>query len=363
MGRLKVLLVDDSAIYRKSIRSALEAAEWIEVAGTAENGRVALEKMAEIKPDILILDMEMPEMSGLETLKEMKRLNLRCPTLVFSSLSKKGAEITLEALSLGARDFVTKPGNDDDRDGKSPVERIRSLLLPKLEELFPTYLWKTKGKAATAEPQETFPRINWSLLNPKIVVIGSSTGGPTVLEKIFSNIVWPLSCPVVIAQHMPPIFTASFAERLAKISGAHVTEARHDEFLEKNHVYIAPGDYHLRLQGTREQTRLLLDQGSKIHSVRPAVDPVFQTASEIFGAGCLGIILTGMGYDGRDGAAEIKRRGGAVVIQNKESCVVFGMPGAVHSAGTFDRIASPDEIAFLMSEKVGAMTLKARSSK
>ncbi len=362
MGRLKVLLVDDSAIYRKSIRSALEVADWIEIAGTAENGRVALEKMAEIGPDLLILDMEMPEMSGLETLKEMKRRNIKCPTLVFSSISKKGAEITLEALSLGARDFVTKPGNEDDGDGKSPVERIRSLLIPKLEELFATYLWKTRNNAAPTEPTEAFPKINWSLLNPQIVVIGSSTGGPTVLEKIFSNIVWPLSCPVVLAQHMPPIFTASFAERLSKISGTRVTEARHGEFLEKNHVYIVPGDYHLRLQGTRSQTRILLDQGPQIHSVRPAVDPVFQTAAEIFGAGCLGIVLTGMGYDGRDGAAAIKRRGGAVVIQNKESCVVFGMPGAVHGAGAFDRIASPEEIALLMSEKVGALTLKARSS-
>lgn len=353
MGRLKALITDDSAIYRKSIQSALETADWIEVVGTAPNGRIAIEKMSNSMPDLLILDMEMPEMDGIQTLKEMKQRGMSCPTLVFSSISKKGAEVTLEALNLGARDFVTKPSNDDTHGGQSPVEKIRALLIPKLEELFSGYLRQQKNELESPAPRNAFPKVSWGLFRPQIIVIGSSTGGPTVLEKIFAGIVAPLSCPILIAQHMPPIFTASFAERLSKISGIPVTEACHGDVLEKNHVYIAPGDYHLRLQGTRDKTTLSLDQGPLIHSVRPSVDPLFQTAAELFGPHCLAFILTGMGADGRDGATAVKQRGGAVVIQNKESCVVFGMPGAVSEIGAFDRIETPEAITSLVNEKAG----------
>lgn len=353
MGRLKALITDDSAIYRKSIQSALETAGWIEVIGTAPNGRIAIEKISNSMPDLLILDMEMPEMDGIQTLREMKQRGLDCSTLVFSSISKKGAEITLEALNLGARDFITKPNSDSPSDGKNPVEKIRSLLIPKLEELFPGYLRQQKEEAESAIPKKDFQNVSWGLFRPRLVVIGSSTGGPTILEKIFTGINAPLSCPIVIAQHMPPVFTASFAERLSKISGIPVAEARHGEVLEKNHVYIVPGDYHLRLQGTQERTVISLDQGPLIHSVRPSVDPLFQTAADIFGDRCLALVLTGMGADGRDGAAAVKQRGGAVIIQNKESCVVFGMPGAVFDLGAFDRIETPDEIISLINEKIG----------
>lgn len=357
MGRLRALIADDSAIYRKSIQSALEVADWIEVVAALPNGRIAIERMADSMPDLLILDMEMPEMDGIQTLREMKRRGWDCPTLVFSSLSKRGAEITLEALNLGAKDFVTKPSNESSGDGRSPVDKIRSVLVPKLEELFPALQRGRVVETSKALEKEDFYKANWSLVDPQIVVIGSSTGGPTVLERIFAGLATPLSCPIVIAQHMPPVFTASFAERLSKISGITVTEARHGDVLEKNHVYIVPGDYHLRLQGTREKTAISLDQGPLIHSVRPAVDPLFQTASEIFGSRCLGLILTGMGFDGRDGAVAVKRRSGAIVIQSKESCVVFGMPGAVFEAGAFDRIATPDEIISLINERAGSHAL------
>ncbi|HMN68512.1 MAG TPA: chemotaxis-specific protein-glutamate methyltransferase CheB [Bdellovibrionales bacterium] len=352
MGRLKTLIADDSALYRKFIRSALEGADWIDVVGAVPNGRIAIERMEDSKPDLLILDMEMPEMDGIQTLREMKQRNLDCPTLVFSSLSKRGAEITLEALNLGARDFIAKPNGEGSGDDRGPVEKIQSVLVPKLEELFPSYLREQKNDVV-ATPDEAFQKVVWSLFSPRIVVIGSSTGGPTVIEKIFASLSVPLSCPIVIAQHMPPVFTASFADRLAKISGIAVTEAAHGDVLEKNHVYVAPGDYHLRLHGTSERTVISLDQGPLIHSVRPSVDPLFQTAADLFGPQCLGLVLTGMGFDGRDGAAEVKRRGGAIAIQNKESCVVFGMPGAVFQAGAFDRMADPEGIAEIINEKVG----------
>ncbi len=351
MGRLKTLIADDSALYRKFIQSALNGSDWIEIVGAVPNGRIALERMTDSMPDLLILDMEMPEMDGIQTLREMRQRGFDCPTLVFSSISKRGAEITLEALNLGAKDFVTKPNNENGSDGNGPVEKIRALLIPKLKELFSSHLREKEDEVA-AIPEETFQKVTWGLFKPRIVVIGSSTGGPTVLERIFANLSVPLSCPVVIAQHMPPVFTTSFAERLSKISGLTVTEAVHGIVLEKNHVYIAPGDYHLRLHGTPEKTVISLDQEPLIHSVRPAVDPLFQTAASLFGPQCFGIILTGMGFDGRDGATAVKRRGGAIAIQSKESCVVFGMPGAVYQAGAFDRMATPDEIASIINEKI-----------
>lgn len=172
----------------------------------------------------------------------------------------------------------------------------------------------------------------------------------------------PSNCPIVIAQHMPPIFTATLAERLSRLSGIPASEAKNGGQLEKNHIYIAPGDYHLQLEGTMDDTKMVLNQGPQINSVRPAVDPLFSSAAAIFRDKCLGFILTGMGADGKSGAEDVKKRGGAIVIQSQESCVVFGMPGAVFASGAFDRIASPDEIIKIFHDKV-AHTVKPQEAK
>jgi two-component system chemotaxis response regulator CheB len=162
-----------------------------------------------------------------------------------------------------------------------------------------------------------------------------------------------VNCPIVIVQHMPPIFTATFAERLARISGIPAGEASHGARLERNHIYVAPGDFHVRLQGTGDAITMQLDQGALINSVRPAVDPLFSSAADLYGDQCLGIVLTGMGADGKVGAECIKKRGGAVVIQDEASCVVFGMPGAVHAAGAYDRMTDPGGIVEILREQVG----------
>ena len=357
MDKVKVLIADDSVIYRSQIRAALQGVARVEVVGAASNGRLALERLSQSKVDLLILDLEMPEMSGIETLKEINRLGLKCKVLVFSAVSKRGAEITLDALRLGASDFITKPSSENPQSEQSaptdPSQRIRDLLVPKLEALFSDLASQSSGAPATVKPGGKYPTITWDLMKPKIIVIGSSTGGPTVLERIFADLSGPLHCPIVIAQHMPPVFTATLAERLSRLSGIPAREASHGTVLEPNHIYVAPGDFHARLKGTPQQTTILLDQGPQINSVRPAVDPLFETAAEIYKDRCLGMVLTGMGADGREGAEHIKRQGGAVVIQNAESCVVFGMPGAVFAVGAYDRIATPSEIVAILKDKAG----------
>ena len=355
MKKITVLIADDSVVYRSQIREALKDIPQLEIAGAASNGRLALERLSQVACDLLILDLEMPEMDGIETLKEIRKRNLTCKVLVFSSASKRGAEITMEALRLGASDFITKPDSTN-LTGENPALRIQNLLLPKIKALYPdncTSEVKTPPKTLNSN----FPDVIWSLFSPGIVVIGSSTGGPTVLEHIFSQLSGPLKCPIIIVQHMPPIFTATLAERISKLCGIPAKEASHGEVLEKI-IYIAPGNYHLRLEGTSSRTVLLLDQKEQINSVRPAVDPLFQTAASIFKNKCLGFVLTGMGADGRDGAVGVKEHGGVMVIQEEKSCVVFGMPGAVYAAGAYDKIETPDGIISILQDKVASIPLK-----
>lgn len=347
---IRTIIVDDSVVYRTQIRAAIQDLPNIEILATASNGKLALERLKQSEVDLVILDLEMPEMDGLTTLKEMAKLGVKSKVLVFSSASKRGSEVTMEALKAGASDFITKPDGSQSSD-KKPDELIRDLLAPKIAALFNREPVKIVEHSSEQKVKNEFPNLLWGLFAPDIVVIGSSTGGPTVLEKIFSQISGDLLCPIVIAQHMPPIFTATLAERISKLCGIPAKEAQNGELL-KNQIYIAPGDYHLRLQGTKGQVKLVLDQGPQINSVRPAVDPLFETASSIFKNKCLAFVLTGMGMDGKAGAISIKKNGGAVVIQEEKSCVVFGMPGAVFQSGAYDRIEKPEEIIEILRDKV-----------
>jgi two-component system chemotaxis response regulator CheB len=354
MSKVRVLIADDSVVYRSQIKAALSNNPWIDIVGTASNGRFAIERLQQSPVDLLILDLEMPEMDGIQTLTELRAKGFTCKTLVFSSASKRGAEITMDALRLGAADFIAKPSAGSASTPETdPSEKIRALLLPKVQALFPQ-VESTAAAPSSPRPAveaQKFPSLIWDLVSPQIIVIGSSTGGPSTLEEIFSQLTPPVSCPIVIAQHMPPIFTATLADRLSKASGIPAKEAKNGEILSKNCIYIAPGDFHLKLAGKPDCVIACLDQGPQVNWVRPAVDPLFSTAASIFGARCLAIVLTGMGSDGRYGAEAVKQAGGAVVIQSEKSCVVFGMPGAVFAANAYDRIASPREIVSIIQEK------------
>lgn len=354
---VKVLVTDDSVVYRSQIKAALANIPGLEVVGIASNGKIALERMQQLKVDLLILDLEMPEMDGIQTLKEISRLGLHCKVLVFSSVSKRGAEITLEALRLGASDFIPKPGNHSVDTvisiEKNPSIMIQEALEPKIMALFPN-LGNTVAPVSAGV--KTYNNVNLDLFEPLAVVIGSSTGGPTVLENIFSQLGPPLRCPIFVAQHMPPVFTASLAERIQKISGIPTSEAKHGAAVVPNAIYIAPGNFHMSLSGTRDKASIVLDQGPLVNSVRPAVDNLFNTAAEIYRARCLGIVLTGMGADGKNGAQKIKENNGAVLIQEQNSCVVFGMPGAVMAEGAFDKALNPAELVDFLKLKVATQS-------
>jgi two-component system chemotaxis response regulator CheB len=362
--KIQTLIVDDSVIYRSQVRSALESIPNVEVAGAVANGVFCLKKVQTKQIDLIILDLEMPEMDGLETLMELKRAGFSGEILMFASPTARSAEATLEALEMGAKDFIAKPNFTE--DGKTPTQRILEVLQPIILGLFPFLEKRPKVSATQCSSQpsrieSSLSSVEWDLFSPDILVIGSSTGGPTALEALFKQLRPPFRCPIVITQHMPPVFTASFAARLGRISGIPSVEASDGLYLQPNHIYVAPGDFHLTLRGSRNRVTTNLDQGDRIHSIRPAVDPLFKTAAKIYQKNCLGVVLTGMGSDGAEGAQTIKQSGGAVIIQNKESCAVWGMPAMVHKIGAFDKILNLEDMAQILQSKLNEASK--RSSK
>jgi two-component system chemotaxis response regulator CheB len=247
----------------------------------------------------------------------------------------------MDALLEGASDFIAKPGPADVAQAGSPQERIRDLLLPRIQSLFPAAF----AEKARPSYESVSAPVDLSHLRPDVLLIGSSTGGPTVLEKIFTGIRGcSIPAPILIVQHMPRVFTEALAARLQKASGIHVHEAKHRQRVEPGSAYLAPGGFHMRVVSSEARLELRLDEGPLVNFVRPAVDPLFESAVSIFGQRCLGVILTGMGMDGREGARSVKRAGGAVIIQDEESAVVYGMPGAVRTVGAFDAVMTPDKI-------------------
>lgn len=354
MRKLRVFIVDDSVVYRSQIKEALAGLPWVEVVGVASSGKIAIQRLEQVGIDLAIIDLEMPEMDGIATLTRIRERNFAVQTIVFASASKRAAETTFEALRLGARDFVVKPGAGD-AGGGTPADRVRGALESKLRAVYESVAPPESAPIAGSKPRapEAFPSVLWERFRPEIVVVASSTGGPTVLERIFTGVAAPPHVPIVVVQHMPPIFTAGLAERIAKLSGIPAKEAEDGETVAGGRIYVAPGDFHIRLAREGARTVVRRDRSPPVNSVRPAADPLFESASRIYGARCLGFVLTGMGEDGKTGAIDIKRRGGAVVIQDRSSSVVYGMPGAVRDAGAYDRIATPEEIIEILKALAG----------
>lgn len=333
---MKILVVDDSVVFRTQISSALKGVEGVEVVGSAANGKIALQKLEQLSVDLMTLDMEMPELDGIGTLKAMKEKGLNTKVIVFSSQTVKGAEKALEALQAGANDVVLKPSGDH-LNFDTAQENIRLSLVPKVRQfmLVPGVRPLERPVRTTTLPEVKKKRSLNGFL-PEAIVIASSTGGPTALETIFERLKGCFRIPVFIVQHMPPVFTQILAKRLSQISGMNVKEAQQNEIAKAGTIYIAPGDWHMRLEKSEGSIVIRLDQGPQRNSVRPAADYLFETASSIFRNNLFGIVLTGMGEDGAAGARAIQNEGGIVGIQDKKSCVVFGMPGAVHANDNYD---------------------------
>lgn len=333
MKKIKLIIVDDSVIIRKLVGDFLAKYPEIELIATAVNGRIGLEKINQLKPDIVILDIEMPEMDGLSTLIEIRKIFPHLPVIMFSSLTKDGAEATLKALSYGANDYVTKEVSGLSMQenlssiGGELILKIRGLVKPspKIENLL------SRIENVTVKTKEVTELVD-------IVAIGVSTGGPNALKEVIPNIPADFPVPIVIVQHMPPVFTKALAENLAKNSQIPVVEAQDGDVLQPGKAFIAPGGYHMTVVLEGKHYVLRLNQEPPENYCRPAVDVLFRSVARYFGGHTLAVIMTGMGQDGMKGCHLIKEEQGSVIVQDEASSVIWGMPGSVVNAGLADEI-------------------------
>ncbi len=352
MGRVRVLIVDDSALVRRLLMEVLSSEPDIEVVGTASSAAIALSRIATLSPDVVTLDIEMPDMSGLELLAEIRKRAPRLPVIMFSSLTQRGAATTLDALALGATDYVTKPSGAAGRD--AALEQVRTQLVPKLRVLAP----RAQPSAERLTPAQRLERISLGeTQRVSVLAVGCSTGGPNALAEIFSRLPASLAVPVVIVQHMPPLFTRMLADRLAASCPLRFCEASHGDVLTPGGVWIAPGDQHMRVVRDGISVAVALDRGPPENSCRPAVDVLFRSVAEVYGERSLALVLTGMGQDGLRGAEAIQARGGRIVAQDEATSVVWGMPGHIVKHGLAGSILPLNEIADDVARRVGSSPL------
>jgi two-component system chemotaxis response regulator CheB len=320
---IRVLVVDDSVVLRRIVVRALERYPGIAVAGSATNGRLGLAKIASLQPDVVVLDVEMPELDGFGTLSEIRRTAPDLPVVLFSHVDERLAQQTLQAMSLGATDFVVKPNESSLKDAESYVaERLAPLLLE---------LAAPRRVQAPTKPARP-PRKG----RVDAVVVGVSTGGPDALDKLVRGLPADLAAPVLVVQHMPPVFTRLLAQRLDRTGPIAVSEAIDGQPVRAGHVYLAPGGRHLAVVQEDGQVRVALGDGPPENFCRPAADVLFRTAAEAYGGEVLGVVLTGMGRDALRGCAAVREAGGQVVVQDPATAVIASMPMAVIDAGLAD---------------------------
>lgn len=346
---IKVLVVDDSVLIRRILTDILESDKEIKVVATAKNGKEALEKIESFKPDLVTLDIEMPIMDGITTLKHIVS-NYKLPVIMISSLTYEGAELTLKALDLGAVDFLPKPTNIF----SMRQEDLKLQIIEKVKA-------SARSKFYTIKPIEETKKHNENVQKKKaiemkfdnIIAIGTSTGGPRALQTVIPQFPDDINASIVIVQHMPAKFTKSLADRLNSISNIRVKEAEEGEILQKGHAYVAPGDYHLKVVQEEDKLVVRLDQEPEVLGLRPTVDKMMESIAKIEGYNKIGVILTGMGSDGKKGIVSIKESGGFTIAQDEATSVVFGMPKAAISTNCIDVVLPIEKIVEKILSKVG----------
>jgi two-component system chemotaxis response regulator CheB len=346
MPKIRILVVDDSVVVRRMVSDALSADPELEVAGAAANGRIALARIPQVNPDIIILDVEMPELDGLATLERIRKSLPALPVIMYSTLTQRGAEATLDALAKGATDYVTKPSNVG--SAAQALECIRTQLIPKIKT-FCGRAPQVEPSPALAVPPPSRPSLPRAVIPRReervdIVAIGVSTGGPNALADLIPTLPGDLPVPVVIVQHMPPVFTRLLAERLAAKSQIGVDEGRTRTILEPGRAWLAPGDYHMIVEKEGNQVALRMHQGPPENSCRPAVDVLFRSVAEVYRPHALAIVMTGMGQDGLRGCERVREAGGQILAQDEASSIVWGMPGFVANAGLADKVVPLDQL-------------------
>ncbi|MFA6384275.1 MAG: chemotaxis response regulator protein-glutamate methylesterase [Candidatus Omnitrophota bacterium] len=350
--KISVLVVDDSFLMRKIISDIIDSDPDLEVVGKAKDGQDALNKIGSLKPDVVTLDINLPVVDGIDVLGKVMKT---CPTriIMFSAYSRSGASATMRALELGAVDFIAKPSGEISLG----LDKLRDEILTKIKLAAGVNLDEYSASASGAGMAEVLPS---KVAISNLVVIGASTGGPKAIMEIMQGLNENLDACFLIVQHMPKGFTMSFAERISWQSGMRAKEAEEGDELTGGKIYVAPAGYHLTLNRGSDGVRIHLNQDPLVNFVRPSIDVTMCSAAEVFGRDCMGIILTGMGKDGADGARKIKEAGGKIIIQDEKSSVVWGMPRAVFKEGVVDEVLPISDISQAIMRHINLNEIGAR---
>jgi two-component system chemotaxis response regulator CheB len=376
-GDIRVMVVDDAAVVRSLLSRWVEETPGLKLVAALRNGREALERLDQTRPDVVVLDVEMPELDGISALPKLLERRRDIAVIMVSTLTRDHAEVTVKALSLGAADYIPKPAAEGGvmtsvtfqreliekirvlglRRTKRPLPHARSTINPALRRLGGSLQRTVKWRAAAAEASQ-FKLRPFSPMPPRILLIGASTGGPQALTRLVSRLdAVTETAPILITQHMPATFTTILAEHLSRAAGKPVREAIDGEPVLAGRIYLAPGGRHMMVARRDGTAVIALDDGAPVHYCKPAVDPLFASAADVWGSWNLALILTGMGSDGAGGAAEVVKAGGSVIVQDEATSVVWGMPGAAVASGVCSAVLPLEQIA----QKLSRLFLGARS--
>jgi two-component system chemotaxis response regulator CheB len=379
---IRALVIDDSVVVRRTVATVLGGADDVEVIGTASDGRLGLRRIEELNPDVVTLDVEMPGMSGIETLAEIRKNWPTLPVIMYSTLTERGAVATLDALALGAVDYATKPSGAPSRE--EAAQQVRDNLLPLVQMWGRRKAPERPGRpstpsapsAASARPATApEPAVDLRSTRPReitppttpltgaidMVTIGVSTGGPDALAALLPTLPGSFPVPITIVQHMPAVFTSMLAQRLNKLTPLTVTEAVDGEYAIPGHIYLAPGGIHLKVHKSAGGLMLALSDDPPEQFCRPAVDVLFRTAAAATRGRLLAVVLTGMGHDGLEGCYEVRKEGGDVIVQDEPTSVVWGMPGYVARAGLAAAELPLAEIGMSITQRT--LTARARGER